>query len=48
MLGGGILTVREYLPVTAYAEMYAYWYILSLLLNLRIIVVFNVKVFKHL
>jgi hypothetical protein len=31
MLGrGGILTVREYLPVTAYAAMYAYWYILGL------------------
>ena len=30
MLGGGILTVREYIPVTAYAAMYAYWYILGL------------------
>ena len=30
MLGGGILTVREYLPVTAYGAMCAYWYILGL------------------
>ena len=28
--GGGNLTVREYLPVTAYAAKYAYWYILGL------------------
>ena len=30
MLGGGILTVRDYFPVTAYAAMYAYWHILGL------------------